>query len=198
MKRSRPPRAPLSRSAQMARIRGRDTSPEIALRRALYTRGLRYRVNYRLPAGRPDVVFPSAHLVVFIDGCQWHGCPEHYVRPRTRTEFWDSKLATNVGRDQRQSRELGVLGWRSLRFWEHEVAENLSGVVERINTVLSGEVLEEEENDWRVWRVEVIDPTRDLERRHLVRLTDQASERVIERQRSTRKWRRRTPGSVES
>lgn len=197
MKRRRASKMPLSRSEQMSRIRGRNTSPELALRRALHTQQLRYRVNYRLPIGRPDVVFVSAMLVVFIDGCQWHGCPEHYVRPRTRTEFWGAKLAENVERDRRQTRELSALGWRTLRFWEHEIAENLNGVVERIKMALAGEIPEEESN-WRVWRVEVIDPVSDLERRYEVRLTEhQPSERVIERHRSTRKWRRRTTGSAE-
>lgn len=197
MARRRASKKPLTRSEQMARIRGRNTSPEIMLRRALHALGLRYRVDYRLPVGRPDVVFSTAKVAVFIDGCQWHGCPEHYVRPRTRTEFWDAKLAENVERDRRQTRELAALGWRALRFWEHEVAENLNGVVGRIKMALAGEV-PAEESDWRVWRVEVIDSVSDLERRHEVRLTEhEASERVTERHRSTRKWRRRTPGTAE-
>lgn len=186
----------LSRSEQMARIRGRDTSPELDLRRTLHAAGLRYRLNVRLPAGKPDIVFPRQQVAIFIDGCQWHGCPDHYVRPRTRNEFWDKKLAQNVERDIRQTRELTELGWRVLRFWEHQVAEDLNGVAERVRSALSGEV-RGSEDDWRVRLVEVIDPSTDLERRHEVRLTDPASERVVERRRSTRKWRRQKSGAAE-
>ncbi|WNZ66146.1 very short patch repair endonuclease [Myxococcus sp. MxC21-1] len=181
----------------MARIRGRNTSPELALRRALHAEGLRYRVNHRLPVGgRPDVVFSKARVVVFVDGCQWHGCPEHYVRPRTRAEFWGAKLAGNVERDRRQTHELALLGWRPLRFWEHELAENLNGVVERIKLALAGK-FPGETGDWRVWRVEVIDQETDLERRHEVRLAEHpVSRRIVERRRSTKKWRKRSPATV--
>ncbi|HYO69174.1 MAG TPA: very short patch repair endonuclease, partial [Archangium sp.] len=85
----------LTRSEQMSRIRGKDTSPERLLRSALWRAGLRFRLQSRTPYGRPDVVFSKARVAVFIDGCFWHGCPDHYVRPRTRNDFWSSKLLEN-------------------------------------------------------------------------------------------------------
>lgn len=87
----------------MARIRGKDTGPEVALRRALWQAGLRYRLGMRVEGTRPDLTFPRARLVVFVDGCFWHGCPLHYVRPRTKEEFWALKLAVNTDRDRRQT-----------------------------------------------------------------------------------------------
>lgn len=186
----------LSRSEQMARIRGRDTSPELALRRSLHASGLRYRVGMKLPAGRPDLVFQAQQLAVFVDGCQWHGCPEHYVQPRTRTAFWGKKLAENVKRDILQTQKLRALGWHVLRFWEHEVSEDLNRVAAQIRSALSGEV-QLSEDDWRVTFVEVINASTDLERRHEVRLSDESVERIVERRRSTRKWRRHKPGAAD-
>src|SRR5688572_18812214 len=115
----------LNRSEQMARIKGFDTSPEIALRRALWARGLRYRLKIRTPGGRPDVVFPTERLAVFIDGCFWHGCPLHYASPRSRKDFWSAKLAENIDRDWRQSTALQAAGWCVVRLWEHEVVLDL-------------------------------------------------------------------------
>src|SRR4051812_21964937 len=113
----------LTRSEQMARIRGVNTTPELRLRARLWSTGLRYRLHLRTPAGRPDLVIPGAQVAVYIDGCQWHGCPKHYVRPRSKDEFWAAKLHENVARDLRQTQQLEALGWRVLRFWEHEVWE---------------------------------------------------------------------------
>src|SRR5262245_35460834 len=97
---------PLSRSEQMARIRSCNTSPEILLRRALWREGLRYRLHVRTVTARPDLVLAHYRTAVFIDGCFWHGCPEHYVPPRSSSLYWAEKLATNVSRDIRQSRAL--------------------------------------------------------------------------------------------
>ena len=74
------------------------------------------------PAGRPDIVFPGARVAVFIDGCFWHGCPDHYVRPRSSEEFWSKKLAENCRRDSVQTKRLEDIGWRVCRVWEHEVS----------------------------------------------------------------------------
>lgn len=76
----------------MSRVRDRDTKPELALRRRLWSIGLRYRLQYRLP-GRPDLTFVGARVVVFVDGCFWHGCPIHATRPATNTEFWTKRPA---------------------------------------------------------------------------------------------------------
>ncbi|NBD09109.1 DNA mismatch endonuclease Vsr [Corallococcus sp. c25j21] len=128
----------LTRSEQMARIRGTDTSPEVTLRRALWSRGLRYRLHERTPAGRPDVALPASRVAVFIDGCFWHGCPFHYARPRSREEFWSAKLAANIDRDARQSALLEEAGWRVVRIWEHEVVEELASAVDRVERAVRG------------------------------------------------------------
>lgn len=115
----------------MSRIRGKDTGPELILRRGLWAQGLRYRLVNKLP-GRPDVVFPGAKVAVFVDGCFWHGCPLHAVRPKANAEFWKNKLDANIARDARVTGELEAMGWTVLRFWEHEINEALSGVVARV------------------------------------------------------------------
>lgn len=112
----------------MAKIRGRDTAPEMLLRRALWHRGFRFRVHFRVAGARPDIVFTSRKLAIFIDGCFWHGCPQHYVMPRTRPKFWSEKLETNTKRDRKQTVALIESGWRVLRFWEHEVDSDLAQV----------------------------------------------------------------------
>ena len=104
----------------MSQIRGRDTRPELKLRKALWAMGLRYRLKSRLP-GNPDLVFPSLQGIVFVDGCFWHGCPRHGTRPASNAEFWRNKLATNVARDKAVNRKLRRLGWRVVRVWEHDI-----------------------------------------------------------------------------
>lgn len=178
----------LSRSEQMARIRPRDTKPEILLRQALWGDGLRYRIGIRTPAGRPDLVFTSARLAVYVDGCQWHGCPLHYVAPRTRTDFWGQKLRINVERDQRQTAELEHLGWRVVRLWEHEIFENLPDVVARVKSALSGEGCHTDSQDWRVVHVEPLHS--NLERRRLQSLRSPAQCLDEVRRRTTTKWKR--------
>ena len=123
----------MDRSENMSRIRGRDTVPEVELRRAVWRLGLRYQLNRRVAGIRPDFIFPKMKLAVFVDGCFWHGCPDHYVRPRSSTaDFWASKLAQNVARDGRQLKHLQAEGWRVVRVWEHEVEKNLVGTAQFI------------------------------------------------------------------
>jgi DNA mismatch endonuclease, patch repair protein len=157
----------LSRSEQMARIRGSDTSPEVALRRALWKRGLRYRLKARTPGGKPDVTFPKQRLALFIDGCFWHGCPLHYARPRSRQNFWSAKLAENIDRDWRQSTALQAAGWCVVRLWEHEVILDLVQAAERVELALKRNV-----DSWTVQRRvrRVLDLGGGLERRELVTL----------------------------
>ncbi|MFF5925764.1 very short patch repair endonuclease [Streptomyces hydrogenans] len=111
--------------AVMRANRGKDTGPELALRRLLHQRGLRYRVNARPLAElsrKADLVFPGDRLAVFVDGCFWHGCPEHY-RPATKNaEFWDEKIATNRSRDAETTEKLLAAGWTVVRVWEHDDA----------------------------------------------------------------------------
>lgn len=103
--------------------KGRDTRPELALRRAVHALGLRYRVATRpLPGVRrtADMVFPRAKVAVFLDGCFWHGCPEHHTIAVTNAGFWAEKVRRTRERDAETDRLLTEAGWLSLRVWEHE------------------------------------------------------------------------------
>jgi DNA mismatch endonuclease, patch repair protein len=126
---------PAQRSRCMSRIHGKNTSPELKLRKALWEQGVRYRIAYRLP-GKPDLVFVKAKLAVFVDGCFWHGCPKHGVSPSSNSLFWKNKLCGNKARDHAVNFELDAMGWKVLRFWEHEIRGDLDGVCDRIKNVL--------------------------------------------------------------
>jgi DNA mismatch endonuclease (patch repair protein) len=120
--------------------KGRDTLPELLIRKLLHSEGLRYRVNFRpLPTFRrtADIVFPRARLAVFIDGCFWHGCPVHYQRPGINRDYWDTKVARNRERDVETNEVLIANGWRVFRFWEHEAVADPVAVVNRIRHDLS-------------------------------------------------------------
>ena len=114
--------------------RSRDTKPELAVRSAVHRRGLRYRVAVRpLPELRrtADLVFRKAKIAVFVDGCYWHGCPEHHTQPATNPEYWSAKITGNIARDQDTDAHLQKAGWTVLRFWEHEDPETVADAVER-------------------------------------------------------------------
>lgn len=120
-------------SNRMSTARRRDTAPEVALRRELHARGLRYRVTYPVPGQRRrsiDVAFTRAKVAVFVDGCFWHGCPEHGTRPRSNSLWWQEKLAANIARDTDTDRVLRDLGWLVLRIWEHEPPAKAAELVE--------------------------------------------------------------------
>ena len=108
--------------------RGRDTGPEISLRRALHRAGLRFRVHRRLDVSelrvRPDIVFGPSRVAVFVDGCFWHGCPEHASWPKKNAKFWRDKIERNRERDRSQNAALEAAGWAAVRVWEHESAED--------------------------------------------------------------------------
>ena len=109
--------------------KGRDTLPELAVRRELFARGLRYRVSFRpVPSIRrtADVVFTRARLAVFIDGCFWHACPLHYKPPKTNGEFWRQKIVRNCERDIETTAWLEAHGWKSLRFWSHQPPQEIA------------------------------------------------------------------------
>lgn len=173
----------------MARIRSRHTTPEKLLRSALWRSGLRYRLHMRTPVGRPDIVFVRQKIAIFIDGCFWHGCPRHYVRPQTREDFWSNKLIENVTRDRRQTLELENQGWLVIRVWEHEVFENLQSIVSVVQKTLA-EMRPYTWSDWRVVGVDLIDEFYRIERRRMERLRDPSATRFDEGPRITRKWKR--------
>lgn len=113
----------------MQRQARRDTTPELAVRRAVHRRGLRYFVD-RAPIGgcrtRADLVFPSAKVAVFVDGCFWHACPKHGTSPRANRDWWKEKLKANRARDARTNAALQEAGWLVIRAWEHEPAEDVA------------------------------------------------------------------------
>jgi DNA mismatch endonuclease (patch repair protein) len=115
--------------------KSRDTKPELAVRRDLHARGLRYRVSRRpLPGARhtADVVFGPARVAVFIDGCFWHGCPEHHHFPRSNPDYWRAKLERNQLRDRKVDSLLEEHGWLALRFWEHESPHAVADAIESV------------------------------------------------------------------
>ena len=122
------------RSWLMSRIRSQETSPEMLLRKALWTAGLRYRLKNKLP-GKPDLVFPSAKVAVFVDGCFWHSCSRHATQPKNNAAFWEAKLLSNKARDRKVNRLLRNMGWQVVRIWEHELATP-ERVVTRITQAL--------------------------------------------------------------
>ncbi|YCN58615.1 very short patch repair endonuclease [Rhodococcus erythropolis] len=110
-------------SARMSAQRRRDTKPEIALRRELHRRGLRYFVDRAPVKGvrrRADLVFPRRKVAVFVDGCFWHSCPQHATFPKHNAQWWTDKLAANVVRDRDTDARLTEQGWTVIRIWEHE------------------------------------------------------------------------------
>ena len=110
-------------SARMSAQRRRDTKPEIALRRELHRRGLRYFVDRAPVKGvrrRADLVFPRRKVAVFVDGCFWHSCPQHATFPKNNAQWWTDKLAANVVRDRDTDARLAEQGWTVIRIWEHE------------------------------------------------------------------------------
>ncbi|WP_329288048.1 very short patch repair endonuclease [Streptomyces sp. NBC_01455] len=116
-----------ARRRNMQAIRSRDTKPERLVRSLLHAQGLRYRVAAKpLPGLRrtADIVFRPTKLAVFIDGCYWHGCPEHYVPPKTNPGYWSDKVARNMARDRNTDEQLKAAGWTVLRFWEHDPADD--------------------------------------------------------------------------
>lgn len=115
----------------------RDTSAEIPIRRRLHAMGLRYRVDYPVlhsPRRRADIAFTRAKVAVFIDGCFWHGCPEHGTWPKRNAEFWREKIETNKQRDRDTNERLAALGWDVLRIWEHESPDDAAERIYRVVT----------------------------------------------------------------
>ena len=122
-------------SQRMSSLARRDTAPELAARRALHAAGFRYRVQLPVPGNRRrtiDVAFTRARLALFIDGCFWHGCPQHGVQPRANSDWWRWKIARNQARDADTTRVLQDQGWRVLRVWEHEPPDAVVDAVRQL------------------------------------------------------------------
>lgn len=118
---------------RMSRQRSRDTGIEVALRRELHGRGMRYRLHRRpLTTVRreADIVFGPAKVAVFVDGCFWHGCPKHATWPKSNDQFWRDKIEGNQRRDRDTDQRLAEAGWIPLRIWEHETAKEAADRVQ--------------------------------------------------------------------
>src|SRR4051812_16599379 len=114
-----------TRSRVMARIRSRDTGPEVALRRALHAAGVRgWRCHLRHVPGKPDIAFTRWKVAVFVDGCFWHGHPDFFT-PGKSGAYWDAKIARTKERDRAANVALGESGWTVLRFWDFEIEQDL-------------------------------------------------------------------------
>lgn len=141
------PRDPALTSRMMSRVRNKNTKPELALRRALHARGMRYRLHAHDVPGRPDLVVRSRRLAVFVDGDLWHGNPEE-VRRRgresladlfpTRTEWWVTKIENTKRRDALVNQELERLGWTVLRLWESDILADAEAAATRVLAVFAG------------------------------------------------------------
>lgn len=127
-----------TRSRIMSSIKGKDTKPERTLRSAVWRRGLRFRKNDpRLP-GKPDLVFASAKVAVFVDGDFWHGRTwlKEGKLPKTNTEFWEAKFRKNVERDLRVDRELARLGWLPVRIWESSIMSDPASAADLVEFIV--------------------------------------------------------------
>lgn len=131
---SRPTASSHDALRRMTRQGRRDTHPEVMLRRELWRRGLRYRVDAPPIVGmrrRADLLFLRARVAVFVDGCFWHSCPEHGTAPRANAIWWRDKLKANARRDRDTDQRLAEAGWTSIRVWEHEAPAAAADRIER-------------------------------------------------------------------
>ena len=121
------------RSKVMASIHSKDTKPELLLRDALLSKGLKFDTNYG--KDKIDIAFPDQKVAVFVDGCFWHGCPLHSHKIGTNEAYWNPKLERNKERDKQKTETLKAQGWTVMRFWEHELTD-LDAVVVQIQNAL--------------------------------------------------------------
>lgn len=126
-----------TRSRVMARIRSKNTKPELALRRALWAEGIRgWRIYAKGLPGKPDLAFTRWRVAVFVDGCFWHGHPDFFT-PGKSGAYWDAKMERTKERDRLANEALAAHGWIVLRFWDFEVEDDLPGCVARVADVLA-------------------------------------------------------------
>jgi DNA mismatch endonuclease (patch repair protein) len=117
----------------MSRTAQRDNANERALRSALHRRGLRFRLHRQLLVGNRrsvDIAFPASRTAVFVDGCFWHGCPDHGTWPKNNADWWRAKIIANIARDRDTDRKLVEVGWTVVRIWEHEAVETAADRIE--------------------------------------------------------------------
>lgn len=129
--------------------KSKDTKPELMLRKELWSRGMRYRKNYKALPGKPDIVFGRAKLAVFVDGKMWHGYDwEHQKNDfKSNRDFWIPKIERNIERDKTVTQELKAQGWQVIRFWDFEVRKNVVLCADRIKEILHARIVEEEKTN---------------------------------------------------
>lgn len=131
--------SPEQRSNCMSRVKGKNTTPEISLRKQLWTAGFRYRIHSNLP-GKPDIVLPKYKCVIFVHGCFWHhhqGCNKSKM-PKTNAEFWQNKIQANVKRDKANQIDLAKLGWQALVVWECNIKKDVRAVLKDVTDKIQG------------------------------------------------------------
>ena len=120
------------RNKTMSKIRGKNSKPELLLRKALWAKNIRFRLHKKDLIGRPDLVIDRYKLAIFVDGDFWHGYQWHKRKPKTNQNFWLAKIERNIQRDQFVNQKLADLGYTVMRFWEHEVKDNLQACVNQV------------------------------------------------------------------
>lgn len=123
-----------TRSYNMSQIKNKNTKPEILVRKYLFSRGFRYRINDKRLPGSPDIVLPRYRTVIFVNGCFWHGhegC-KHFVWPKSNTDFWKSKITNNILRDKEKINALTEKGWKSIVIWECELKADMTSRLDRV------------------------------------------------------------------
>ncbi|MFP3558204.1 DNA mismatch endonuclease Vsr [Paraburkholderia sp. SIMBA_049] len=126
---------PAQRKRCMSSVKNKNTDIEVAFRKALWSAGLRFRLHVKLP-GKPDIAFVRDKVAIFVDGCYWHGCPEHGQVPQTNEQFWRDKISKNIARDNDVTSILTAAGWYVLRFWQHEIKRDPVTCVQRVQASL--------------------------------------------------------------
>ncbi len=133
---------PEQRSRNMAAIKGKDTKPEMIVRKYLFSRGLRFRVQVRKLPGTPDIVLPKYKTVIFVNGCFWHGhkgC-KYFRLPKSNVDFWQTKITRNIERDAETEAELATMGWKVVRIWECEI-KAVAGRMDRLEKLYNNIVI---------------------------------------------------------
>jgi DNA mismatch endonuclease (patch repair protein) len=133
------------RSSIMAKVKGENTTPEIIVRKLLFSMGYRYRLHRKDLPGKPDIVLPKYKLVIFVHGCFWHGCPvcKHaQIRPKDNSDYWNRKLDKNKERDKKNEKELKNLGWDVVIIWECETKKKkLNNLTDKISSIFNNRLL---------------------------------------------------------
>jgi len=123
------------RRKNMQNIHSKNTKMELSVRSLLHKKGLRFRIHTRL-IGKPDIVFPSKKIVVFLDSCFFHKCPYHYIQPKSNKKYWLPKIEKNKARAKEVNKALRNQGWTVLRFWEHQIKKDSENCVNKIISVI--------------------------------------------------------------